>query len=162
MCRNVVISPVIRGPIILTIIAINPRSQNPNPKSPSLWRVALGIWNLGSGIWDLLTMGGNARWRPIPVGRAVPADDTHREACGDRRAGDDARALPPLQAHSDIRAARVARPARLHDRAGHPADGRRHRAAAAQLPGRRFVARRRLSCPLDRWTLRQRHSVATA
>src|SRR5258705_11208320 len=52
MCRNVVISPVIRGPIILAIIAINPKSQNPKPKSQFLRssRLGFGIWDLGFGI----------------------------------------------------------------------------------------------------------------
>src|SRR4029434_918547 len=142
MCRNVVISPVISGPIILAIITGNPKSQIPDPKSQAKLGVSrrIGIWNVGFGIWDVLTMGGNARWGPIPVGGAVPADDAHREARGHCRAGNDARALPPLHAYPDLRGERLARSAGLHARARHPAHGRCHRASAAQLSSRRSVA----------------------
>src|SRR5262245_43260370 len=136
MYRKVVISPVIRGRIILTIIT---RSVG------GLWLVVRGRIDLPTTNYQpptrgLLTMGGNARRRPIPVGGAVPADNAHREARGHRRAGDDARAVPPLQAHLDFRATRMARPARLHARARHPADGRGNSTTAAQLSGRRSVS----------------------
>ena len=52
MCRNVVISPVIRGPIIVAIIAINAISQNPKPQIPiftAVSRLGFGIWYLGFG-----------------------------------------------------------------------------------------------------------------
>src|SRR4029450_4717891 len=54
MCRNVVISPVISGPIILAIITGNPKSQIPKPKSQAKLgfpgAVGLGIWDLGFGM----------------------------------------------------------------------------------------------------------------
>src|SRR5436190_789849 len=128
MCRNVVISPVIRGPIILTIIATNPKTQNPRPKTQFV-RLTRGPWIWRFGIWDLFTITDNARRRPIPVGGAVPADDPHREARGHCRAGHDARTLPPLPTHPDFRAAWMARQARLHHRARRSADGGSHRAS---------------------------------
>src|SRR5215208_1860945 len=105
MCRNVVISPVISGPIILPIIAINDESQNPNP-TPGC--------EFGISHFDLLTMGGNARWRSITVGGAVSPHDAHREARSDGRAGHDAGAVSPVPTHSHLRAPRMAGPARVH------------------------------------------------
>src|SRR6188474_2284871 len=54
MCRNVVISPVISGLIILSIITGNPKSQIPEPKSEAKLgfpaALGCGIWDLGFGI----------------------------------------------------------------------------------------------------------------
>src|SRR5258705_10069396 len=97
MCLNVVISPVISGPIILLIISA--KAQNPNPKSqipsPNPSRpVAVGIWGLGFGLWDFLYNGPDARRCPRPVGGPVPADHSDRQARGHGGARDDARPVP--------------------------------------------------------------------
>src|SRR5258705_9313393 len=100
MCLNVVISPVISGPIILLIISA--KAQNPNPKSqipsPNPSRpVAVGIWGLGFGLWDFLYNGPDARRCPRPVGGPVPADHSDRQARGHGGAPHDA---PPGPAGS--------------------------------------------------------------
>src|SRR5258705_293649 len=70
MCLNVVISPVISGPIILSIISA--KAQNPNPKSQAQTQVdslqlGFGVWALGFGISSTMA-------RVLDGARALSAD----------------------------------------------------------------------------------------
>ena len=88
--------------------------------------------------------------------RTAAADDAGRQAGGHGRAGDDAGAVPAVPAHPHLRAPRLARPARLRPELRDSADGRRRRAPAAQVSGRRPDARRRVSGRTDRRPVRRR------
>src|SRR4051812_35699677 len=101
MCRNVVISPVISGPIILAIISAGSRQL---PAAGPLWPAActLGRCTLAAARWPLPAYNGpDARRRPCPVGGPVPADHPHRQARGHGGARDDARAVSAVPAHPD-------------------------------------------------------------
>src|SRR5258705_9315231 len=70
MCLNVVISPVISGPIILSIISA--KAQIPNPKSQAQTQVdplqlGFGVWALGFGISSTMA-------RTLDGARALSAD----------------------------------------------------------------------------------------